>query len=112
MNNLNSILLLLVLMMPFAKLSARENGNKTANVNLQQQVLQQFTLSPEEARLVENTTVRFYYKVDSTGHVTEVVAQIPNKMVKEMLEKRFLAMQLPGQQNNSGGRIDIHFRLN
>lgn len=112
MKYLNSILLLLGLLAPLNKLAATETGNKPAKANLQQQVLQQFTLSPEEARLVENTTVRFYYTLDSTGQVKEVVALSPDKRVKEMLEKRFLALQLPGQKSSTGGRIDIHFRLN
>lgn len=112
MKYLNSILLMFGLLAPITKLHATETGNNHAHANLQQQVLQQFTLSPEEAKLVENTTVRFYYSVDSTGHVKEVVALSPNKVVKDLLEKRFLAMQLSGQKSSTGGRIDIRFRLN
>lgn len=90
---------------------ANETGLTEHNQQIRRQVVQQFTLSPEEARLVQNTTIRFYYKLDSSGKVRDVIALTPDKATRSMLEKHFRSLQLSPVSPALSGRIDIRFRM-
>jgi hypothetical protein len=72
----------------------------------------QFKLKPGEAEQIKNKTVRFYFTVDSTGRVKQVVAAEADPVVKQMLEERFKQVKLMGYPVNAGGRVDLKFILN
>jgi len=72
----------------------------------------QFKLKPREAELVKNKTVRFYFTVDSSGSVKQVVAAEADPAVRRMLEEHFRTVNLTGYPVNAGGRVDLKFILN
>ncbi len=72
----------------------------------------QFKLKPGEAERMKNKTVRFYFTVDSSGRIKQVVAAEANPELKQMLEARFRTLYLYGYPENTGAKVDLNFILN
>jgi hypothetical protein len=89
------------------------NGPEVSNKrSFGARIAAQFKLKPGEAERLKNKTVRFYFTVDSTGSVIQVVAAEADPLVKQMLEAHFRKVKLKGYPVNAGGKVDLKFTLN
>ena len=113
MNPIQLASILLVILLTFAtKANAGNSPVESHSNRYTKTIASQFQLNPEEAEWVKNKTVRFYFAVDSSGRVIQVVAAEANPAIKSMLEEHFRKLDLKGYPANGYGKVDLNFILN
>lgn len=112
MNPIQLASILLLLLALHSKANALNNPSGDVSSTFAKRISYQFHLEPSEAERVKNRTVRFYFTVDSSGKVEQVVAVESDPQIKKMLEMHFRKLNLKGYPANSGARVDLNFILN
>lgn len=112
MNPIQLAGILLLLLALTSKVRAGSTPGTDKKNNLSASIAAQFKLKPVEAERVKNKTVRFYFTVDASGKVKQVVAAEADPELKSMLEKHFSNLILNGFPENTGGKVDLNFILN
>lgn len=103
-----TMLLLLALV---SKAKAGTSPGETKMPSVEMRIASQFKLNPNEAARVKNKTVRFYFCVNASGEIKEVVAAERDPQLRQMLEDHFRQLTLSGFPVNAAGKVDVNFRL-
>lgn len=112
MNPIQLASILILILALTSKARAGSNPSTEQQSSLAACIKAQFKLNPSEAERVKDKTIRFYFTVDSSGKVKQVVAAEADPHLKQMLETHFRQLKFQGYPGNSAGKVDLNFILN
>jgi len=101
-----TVLLILALV---SEASAGNSPEEVSKNKFSLNIVTQFRLKPTEAEHLKNKTVRFYFTVDESGKVKQVVAVESDPGLKHLLEEHFRKINFYGFPGYTGGKVDLKF---